>query len=90
MTDDAVTIPRLPDGCDQVGGTDHAGAPVWFWAGDYVTIRCRCGHLCGIQDHTVDATGRVWPSLACPVDCGSHIFARLEDWDGGARDLGSS
>lgn len=39
-----------------------------------------CGQEAPIKGHTIDAGGKVTPSLMCPFDCGFHDFVTLGDW----------
>lgn len=83
-------IPRLEDGKAEVGGPGYALSPRWWKTGQDVTVRCMCGHLVslpgGAEGHVIDAKGNVSPSIECPTaSCGWHVFAQLENWDGGLR-----
>lgn len=50
-----------------------------------VFLRCPgCGVLRDMGDHEIGVNGIVRPSILCE-DCGYHVFARLEDWDGGLK-----
>lgn len=55
--------------------------------GEYCTtdksifFRCpKCGEIATIDNHTVDADGKVNPSVVCPYECGFHDYIRLMDW----------
>jgi len=39
-----------------------------------------CGQSTSISQHTIDADGKVTPSLVCPFGCGFHDFVTLENW----------
>lgn len=47
-----------------------------------VNVRCDNGHIGMLAPgHTVDANGKVTPSVCCPIDdCGWHAWATLADW----------
>lgn len=86
-----IALPRLEG--PSVGGPANAGAPGWYYdehvpALRFVTVRCACGKLqtldLRLDRHSVDAEGRVSPSLRCAFDCGWHVWARLEGWTFGA------
>lgn len=48
------------------------------------TIVCPNGHWASIEDHEIDPSGRVTPSLICP-ECGWHgTEVRLEGWPPGS------
>lgn len=54
-----------------------------------VFLRCRCGGLLQVTNHTLAADGSVQPSVLhidCPV--GFHEFVRLDDWRDGPIDAG--
>ncbi len=59
----------------------------WWWPlntrdGQSATIKCpHCNIVATLTDHTIDANGKVHPSLACPTpSCPFHEFIRLEGW----------
>lgn len=40
-----------------------------------------CHQLASLTDHTIEADGRVTPSVVCPTDgCTFHQFIQLEGW----------
>lgn len=55
----------------------------WFRTRGEVMVFVSCGY-CGerasLADHTIDAEGRVEPSLVCPAGCGWHHYVQLDGW----------
>jgi len=39
-----------------------------------------CGVKAYLTDHEVDASGKVTPSVECPLECGFHEHVVLEGW----------
>lgn len=74
-----------------VGNPYERGVPPLNWTWDSmgeVIISCINGHLAGLQ-HKIDKEGNITPSILCYgyedgiEGCGWHVYARLENWDGG-------
>jgi hypothetical protein len=56
--------------------------PAWgVDAGGSLFVRCGGCGVCAGLDHEVAPDGTVAPSLVCP-DCGWHVMATLEGWQG--------
>jgi hypothetical protein len=48
-------------------------------------MTCSNGHGLVLKAHSVDATGRVHPSVVCmTMGCGFHEYVRLVDWNFGS------
>jgi len=47
-------------------------------------VTCSRGHAIALRDHTVEADGRVIPSIVCKeAGCDFHEVVRLEGWSSG-------
>lgn len=47
-------------------------------------VTCSQGHSITLRDHTIEADGRVIPSIVCKQSkCRYHEVVRLEGWDAG-------
>ena len=55
--------------------TDRADGPTAF-------VTCpHCGDSASLSGHSIDASGRVTPSLVCPTDgCSWHVHVTLVGW----------
>lgn len=71
-----VSIPKIEP------GEKHG----WFSFGKVPMLSCMdCGKQARMARHNVSEDGTVHPSIVCPFNgCTSHIWGKLEDWDGGA------
>lgn len=82
---DRVSIPHTED---ERGGKAIQPSPAWWWAEGLndepvVWMRCACGQIMGIGQHTIEANGDVNPSLHHDVpECGWHVFGRLAGYEG--------
>ena len=78
-----VLLPKRGDDHDEPGPW---WAPIQTVKGDrnpYPMVCCPNGHIAGIASHSVDAAGKVTPSLVCPTDgCDYHVHATLDGWPG--------
>jgi len=51
-----------------------------------VMISCPdCGKFGVLNDHQVDDSGKVSPSVVCPHNCGFHEMIRLAGWKPGEK-----
>lgn len=51
-----------------------------IWKGR-VLLTCPDNHVASLNDHKIDKSGQVQPSVVCPVEgCDFHEFIKLEDW----------
>lgn len=97
---DVVTILVLPNGESVYKDFPVVGKPGWWKVTDFRTgkpvkplIRCNCGHVSGINTHSVHADGRVTPSYfhakkgqhpqGTDDGCGWHVYIKLDGWDMG-------
>jgi len=44
-----------------------------------ILVKCGNGHICSINNHTIEDNGDVNPSLVCPK-CEWHHFVTLVGW----------
>lgn len=67
---------RIPRKHPEVEGPDF---PVWWlWMGR-VLLACPNGHVARLDQHEIDASGRVTPSVQCPI-CDFHQNIELAGW----------
>ncbi len=64
---------------------DKIAGPAWLQGMDHTTgihalwVCCMNGHWGSIDNHTIDKSGVVKPSVICP-ECGWHENVILKDW----------
>ena len=77
-----LAIPRAAD-------SDGPG-PSWNYlkTNDGLTawLKCPNGHTTSVDNHTIDANGKVSPSVVCPgwpgiESCDWHVFIHLVGWN---------
>ena len=50
-------------------------------AGPTARVSCaKYGAMASLADHSIDAEGKVTPSLVCPDECGWHVDVVLDGW----------
>lgn len=94
-TDDARRLPSLRRSYPTIPLAMHRGdgrTPPMHWKPSHPsTIRrfkaevtCARGHAIALRDHSVEADGRVVPSIVCNAPgCDFHEIVRLEGWSAG-------
>lgn len=81
-----MSLTLIPKTDDERGGLGIKPSPAWFYAEglndeQVVWIRCACGQLTGVGNHTIHSDGLITPSLHHDVqDCGWHVWGKLENY----------
>lgn len=53
--------------------------PLFAGKAKSATVVCPNGHLASLEDHQIDESGKVYPSVDCPY-CDFHESIQLESW----------
>lgn len=72
---------KIPHTDIQLGGLNVQPSPAWWLDEDgYIWMRCACGDLAGLGNHTIEPNGDVNPSIFHDWGCGWHVWGTLEGW----------
>ena len=79
---DRVKIPKTDI---ELGGKKYPSPAWWLDEDGFLLMRCNCGDMAGLGNHTVEPNGDVNPSIwhdEKEGGCGWHVWGCLEDWKG--------